>query len=298
MLGHDGRLKGDLTCFNWGNDVFWIMGSYYLREWHLRWFYDHLPGGIKSIQTDGEVSVLDVSDNLGGYAISGPNSRKLLERLTSSDVSNQNFKFMSCDQIDIGLMKTKIARLSVAGELGYEINCHALELNALRELLLTEGKDLGVQEYGYYALNTLRLEKSFGIWNAEFMQAYSPGETGLNRWISRGKNVEFVGKNPALNELSEGKKALQKTLVTLEITDAEVEANGYEPIWSKNNERIGMTTSGGYGHNVNKSLAMAFVKPEFSEPGIELKTHIVGKEKNCVVLGNSPWDPEGLRMRS
>ena len=72
---------------------------------------------------------------------------------------------MSCNEIDIGLIKTKIARLSVAGELGYEINCHALELNALRELLISKGKDLGVQEYGYYALNTLRLEKSFGIWN-------------------------------------------------------------------------------------------------------------------------------------
>ena len=101
---------------------------------------------------------------------------------------------MSCNEIDIGLIKTKIARLSVAGELGYEINCHALELNALRELLISKGKDLGVQEYGYYALNTLRLEKSFGIWNSEFMQAYTPGETGLNRWISRGKNVDFVGK--------------------------------------------------------------------------------------------------------
>ena len=110
--------------------------------------------------------------------------------------------------------------------------------------------------------------------------------------------MDFVGKTPALKELSEGKKALQKTLITLEIKDAEVEAIGYEPIWSKNNKRIGMTTSGGYGHNVNKSLAMAFVEPEFSEPGIELKTHIVGKEKLCVVLGNSPWDPEGSRMRS
>ena len=59
-----------------------------------------------------------------------------------------------------------------------------------------------------------------------------------------------------------------------------------------------MTTSGGYGHNVDKSLAMAFVKPEFSEPGIELKAHIVGTEKRCVVLSNSPWDPEGLRMLS
>ena len=186
------------------------MGSYYLREWHLRWFHDHLPGGIKSIHTDGEVSLLDISDNVGGYAISGPNSRKLLERLTNFDVSNENLKFMSCNEIDIGLIKTKIARLSVAGELGYEINCHALELNALRELLISKGKDLGVQEYGYYALNTLRLEKSFGIWNNEFMQAYTPGETGLSRWISRGKNVEFVGKTPALKELSEGKKHFKK----------------------------------------------------------------------------------------
>ena len=66
MLGHDGRLKGDPTCFNWGNNVFWIMGSYYLREWHLRWFHDHLPGGIKSIHSDGEVSLIDISDNIGG----------------------------------------------------------------------------------------------------------------------------------------------------------------------------------------------------------------------------------------
>ena len=141
-------------------------------------------------------------------------------------------------------------------------------------------------------------KKSFGIGHSEFMQGYTQGETGLNKWISRGKNVEFVGQNLALNEFSEGKKTLQKTLVTLKVRDAEVEANGYEPIWSKNNERIGMTALGGYGHNVDKSLEMAFVKPDFSEPGIVLKAHIVGKEKHCVVLSNSPWDPKGLRMRS
>ena len=58
------------------------------------------------------------------------------------------------------------------------------------------------------------------------MQAYTPGETGLSKWISKGKNVEFVRKNPALSEFSERKKAIQKTLVTLEVTDAEVEQMG------------------------------------------------------------------------
>ena len=38
MLGHDGRLKGDLTVLNWGDNRWWLMGSYYLRTWHRRWF--------------------------------------------------------------------------------------------------------------------------------------------------------------------------------------------------------------------------------------------------------------------
>ena len=110
--------------------------------------------------------------------------QKILERLTNFDVSNENLKFMSCNEIDIGLIKTK-SRLSVAGELGYEINCHALELNALRELLISKGKTL-VSSMAKHALNTLRLEKvlAFGITNS---CKPTPGETGLSRWISGQK---------------------------------------------------------------------------------------------------------------
>ena len=94
MLGHDGRLKGDLTCFNWDDETFWIMGSYYLREWHMRWFHDHLPGGLRDLKISGHVEVKDISDNICGYSISGPNARKVLEKLTSRDISDENFKFI------------------------------------------------------------------------------------------------------------------------------------------------------------------------------------------------------------
>ena len=296
MLGHDGRLKGDLTCFNWDDETFWIMGSYYLREWHMRWFHDHLPGGLRDLKTGGHVEVKDISDNICGYSISGPNARKVLEKLTSRDISNENFKFMSCQEMDVGLIRAKVGRLSVAGELGYEINCHALELSVLRELLIEAGSEYSIKEYGYYTLNTLRLEKSFGIWNAEFMQAYTPGETGMDRWISWKKNVNYVGKIPATKELEAGKDKLKQSLVTLEIENAKAEAAGYEPLWN-GNTRVGMTTSGGYGHSIDKSLAMALVEPEFSEPGTSLKTHIVGVERNCKVISVSPWDPKGERIR-
>ena len=91
-------------------------------------------------------------------------------------------------------------------------------------------------------------------------------------------------------------KPAMQTLVTIEIENAEAESAGYEPLWN-GDKKIGMTTSGGYGHSINKSLAMALVDPEFSEPGQELKTHIVGVERLCRVIEASPWDPKGERIR-
>lgn len=296
MLGHDGRLKGDLTVFNWGKNRYWIMGSYYLREWHMRWFEDHLPDGIRPLTTAEAVFVRDISDDIGGFSLSGPNSRQVMEKLTHQDLSNDAFKFMACREMDIGIVRAKVGRLSVTGELGYEINCHALEMHALREKLLAAGAEFGLREYGYYALNTLRMEKSYGIWNAEFMQAYTPRETGMDRWIAWDKAAAFVGKEGARLE-RDGAQAKQ-VLVTLEIIDAEAEARGYEPIWADNSERIGMTTSGGYGYSVNKSLAMALIKPQYSQVGTELSCHIVGVERRCRVLASSPWDPSGERLRS
>ena len=297
MLTENGKLKGDLTCFNWGNGTYWIMGSYYLRQWHMRWFKDNLPANSKNMRVRGSVLVNDISDNICGYAISGPNSRKVISELTNENMSNEEFKFMKCKEVDIGLIRAKVGRLSVSGELGYEINCHALEMSSLREMLLRVGNKYNIREYGYYALNSLRMEKSFGIWNSEFMQAYTPMETRMDRWINYDKDVNFIGKKSFLIEKEKNVNDLEKILVTLEIENAESEAVGYEPIWDLDGNRIGMTTSGGYGYSVKKSLAMALIEPKFMNLNSKLKTHIVGVEKNCFVIANSPWDPSGKRMR-
>ena len=56
--------------------------------------------------------------------------------------------------------------------------------------------------------------------------------------------------------------------------------------------------SGGYGHTVGKSLAMALVAPEAAEVGSELSVHIVGTERKARVIAPSPYDPLGKAMRS
>ena len=281
-LGHDGRLKGDLTLFNWGDGTWWIMGSYYLRRWHMRWFDDHMQDGV---------SIRDLGEEMAGFSLSGPNSRAVIETLTDGPVGD--LPFMGCGAFDIGLIRAKVGRLSVTGEAGYEISCRMGDHIALRRMLLEAGADLGISEYGFNALLSLRLEKSYGIWSAEFTQGYTPGMTGMDRWIDWNKEA-FIGREAALAE-RDGNGPAQR-LVTLEVAANGADASGYEPVWS-GSDRIGFVTSGGYGHTVEKSLAMALVDSDLAEVGTSLMAHVVGVERDVKVIAPSPYDPAGAVMR-
>jgi len=227
-----------------------------------------------------------------GFALSGPNSRMGLEKLTDGPVGD--LKFMGCGQFDIGLARARVGRLSVTGELGYEIHCSAVEHIGLRRALLAAGADLGMREVGFNALLSLRLEKSFGIWNAEFTQGYTPGQTGMDRWIAWDKG-EFVGREAAIRE-RDGNGPKQ-VLRTLEIAAEDADASGFEPIWQAG-ARVGFVTSGGYGHTVKKSLAMAMLDRAVAEPGTALDVHVVGAERTATVIAPSPYDPAGAAMRA
>ncbi|RWF75011.1 aminomethyltransferase family protein, partial [Mesorhizobium sp.] len=283
MLGHDGRLKGDLTVLNWGGGDYWIMGSYYLREFHMRWFEAHMADGV---------SVNDISDAMSGFLVTGPNARKVVERTTHQDVSAKTLPFMACAEFDIGMVRARVARLSIAGELGFEINCPATLHGTLRETLLAAGEDLGLAEIGYYALNALRLEKSFGIWSREFTQGYTPGQTGLDRFVAFDKG-DFVGREAALKEHKAG---VARRIVTLEVDAVDADASGFEPVWHKG-RRVGFVTSGGYGYTVGKSVALALLDDDFAGEGTQLSVHIVGVERPARVIAASPYDPKGEAMR-
>ncbi|MDP2581015.1 FAD-dependent oxidoreductase [Shimia thalassica] len=282
MLSEQGRLKGDLTVFNWGDGTWWIMGSYYLREWHKRWFEDH---------SGADVTVTDLSDATVGFSLSGPNSLRVLEKLTDGAIAD--LPFMGCGVFDIGMLRVKVGRLSVSGELGYEIHCAATEHITLRNTLLAAGADCGMREVGFSALLSLRLEKSFGIWSTEFTQGYSAAQTGMDRWIDWDKG-DFIGRDAAQKEHNSGGPG--QVVVTLEVDALDADASGYEPVWS-GDKRVGFVTSGGYGHTVGKSLALAMVDRDVASEGTALSVHIVGMERPAKVIAPSPYDPTGQAMR-
>jgi dimethylglycine dehydrogenase len=282
MLSETGKLKGDLTVLNWGDGTWWIMGSYYLRAWHMRWFNDHMEDGV---------TVRDLGEEMCGFGLVGPKSQQVIEKLAEQDIAG--LKFMGCGEFDVGMIRAKVARMSVTGEKGYEINCRYGDHIALRRMLLDAGASEGIRECGFNAMLSTRLEKSFGIWSAEFTQGYTPGMTGMDRWIDWDK--EFVGKAAAVAERDgNGPAQIQ---VTLEIDARDADASGYEPVWA-DGEKVGFVTSGGFGHSTGKSLAMALVNRDQAGEGTDLSVHVVGVERAATVIAPSPYDPQGKAMRT
>ena len=284
MLSPTGKLKGDLTLLNWGDGTFWIMGSYYLRAWHMRWFNDQMQDGV---------SVRDLGDDICGFALIGPNSQFILQKVAEGDVSKM--RFMDCKRLDIGLIQSHVARMSVTGEMGFELNCKMGDHIALRRILLEAGADQDIREVGFNAMLSTRIEKSFGIWSAEFTQDRTPGMTAMDRWIDWDK-PDFIGKAAVVAERNGN--GPEKIQVTLEIEDGDSDASGYEPIWSEAGDMVGFVTSGAYGHTVKKSLAMALIEPALANEGTAVKVHIVGVERRAKVITPSPYDPDGMAMRS
>ena len=286
MLSETGKLKGDLTVINWGDGTFWIEGSYYLRHWHMRWFADHAREGA---------TVRDISDDVIGFSLSGPKSRALLERVTHQDVSNAALPFMGAAVLDVGLIRAKVARLSVTGELGYEINCRALEHGDAAPDAARRGPRPRRQG--------IRLQRASG----------APARKELRHLVGRihpGLYAPDDGHGP-LDRLGQGRIRRQEArrspsatartpshqLVTLEIDALDADASGYEPVW-RDGSKVGFVTSGGYGHTVGKSLAMALVAPEAAGVGTELSVHVVGAERKARVIPPSPYDPAGKAMRA
>ena len=248
----------------------------------MRWFNEHLPSS--------GVTIKNLSDDWMGFALSGPNSRKIISQLVNTDMSNTAFSFLSCHEMDVVDTKAMVARISLTGELGYEINVPVSHQSALYTALMNAGKDFGLVNIGNRALDSLRLEKSYGIWNAEFTQGYTPGMSYLKNFIAYDKG-DFIGKEAALKERETG---ASQTLVTLQVDAIDAEPSPYSPV-KHEGKVVGFVTSSAYGHYVKQSLALAYVDNE--SVNTELTVDVIGEPRPCVILNEPAYDPKGARMR-
>ncbi len=285
LLAASGRLMGDLTLLRLSESEYWLTGSGYLQSWHMRWFSEQLIGL--------DVRVENLSDSHGGFAVFGPRSRAWLQSIAEDELSDAQLPFMSVRCTQMGFAPVVLARLSVTGELGFELYTPTNYLPALFARLRSSGEAVGARDTGLYALNSLRLEKGFGIWSREFSRDYTPRSAGLDRFIDY-ERMGFVGREAALRDRD---TAPARRLVLLAIEAADADATGYEPI-TRGDQLVGFVTSGGYGHCAGQSLAMGYLDGHIDVASEDLRVSVLGEPRPCRVLARPPIDPDGKRMRS
>nr|WP_325251147.1 FAD-dependent oxidoreductase [Amylibacter sp.] len=284
MLSEKGKLLGDFTVTCLSETEFQLTASFGMQAIHMRWFLQHL---------DGDVQIENVSTKRIGFQIAGPNARELLSRCTRADVSGEAFKFMDAKTLSVGMSDALVQRVSYTGDLGYEIYTDAENQRALYATLSEAGKDLGLKPFGMRAMMSLRLDRFFGSWNAEFSPDYMPAETGMDRFVSYSKPADFIGKAAALAEKTAG-PARKLCAFVVDADDADV--NAYEPIWI-NGAVVGFCTSGGYSHHAQKSIAQGFVPTELITDDLEVDIEILGQMRRAKRVTEHLFDPEMKRMR-
>ena len=284
MLNERGRLIGDFTMCRVADDRFFVVGTYAAEVFYLRWFQQNLP--------PAGVSVRPCAMEYLGLSVAGPQSRALLQPLVDQDLSTAAFPFMSFAKMDVGTIPALVGRVSFTGEMGYEIWVTSEYLRALYDLLRKAGMAHGLRLFGGRALNSLRLEKSFGNWAREFRPIYGPYEAGLGRFVHLDK-AHFIGKEAAAAEKASG--GVRK-LITLAVDAKDADAIGDEPIWH-GDKVVGWVTSGGYGHTVGKSIALGYVDNAVAGETTGFAVELIGERRAAVRSAEALFDPKGLRMR-
>jgi dimethylglycine dehydrogenase len=285
MLNAAGRIVGDLSMACLAEDRFMIVGSGFAEEFHLRWFWSQDP--------PADVAVRSACSTLAGFSIAGPRARALLQSLVRIDLSAVAFKLFQVRETAVGFAPSILARAGFTGELGYEIWTTPDYFATLYDDLREAGHPLGLTLFGGRALSSLRLEKGYGSFNKDFRPDYTPGETGLDRFIDFDK-AGFNGRAAALAERAGGAK---RRFVVMEVDSTDVEVIGYESIM-KDGAAVGYVTSGAYGHWVDRSLAAGYVPSALAREGERFEIDILGDMRTATVRLEPLHDPQGLRLRS
>jgi dimethylglycine dehydrogenase len=285
ILGPTGRIRGESTITRLAGDRFYILSG---AAWEVR-DYDAMTMATR----DGErVEIANVTDDWGVLVVAGPKSRDTLSAITNASLANDDFRWLSGQEIGMAGIDVRALRVNYVGSLGWELHCPMARLQDLYDAIWKAGEAHGIADFGVYAVNSLRLEKAYKGLGAELTNEITPVEADIMRFVNLEK--DFTGRADV--DAAQAKGAWT-SIVYCEVAAGDADVHGGEPVMD--GERvIGVTTSGGYGHSVQKSLCFAYVEPGYATPGARFDVEILGDRRQATVLAEPAFDASNAALRS
>ncbi|MFT5501041.1 MAG: dimethylglycine dehydrogenase [Woeseiaceae bacterium] len=286
ILSENGRIGGEVTVTRLGENRYYLLSAAGAELRDL----DHLLQGRKD---DEQVDIENVTDSRGVLVVAGPQSRELLSKLTETDLGNEEFRWLTGKEISVAGVDVRALRVNYVGELGWELHPDINDLEKLYDAIWNAGSDFGIANFGLYAVNSLRIEKAYRGWGAELTNEVTMLEADMERFIKLDKE-SFTGREATIQQM-DSERVMQ--LVYFEVESSDSDVRGGEPIFLAD-ECVGVTTSGGFGHSVGKSLGFGYVSPDFAAAGTEMLIGLLGDKRSARVLQAPAYDPKNERLRA
>lgn len=277
-----GGIEADLTITRLAEDRFYVVTGSGFGVRDANWIERHLP-------RDGSVVMRDVTSARAVINLGGPLARKVLEKACDDDVSHAAFPFLAAREIRVGYAPVLAIRITYVGELGWELHVPAEYAAHAYERLWEAGEEFGIIDAGYRAIETCRLEKRYLYWGADITPDYTPYEAGLGFCVALDKG-EFIGRDALARAKAEGPR--RKLCIFL--LDEPAAVYGGEAIM-RGGKVLGVTTSGGFGHTVGRSIVYGYIPAEdASHTDYEIEAFC--RSVSATRITKPPYDPERKRI--
>ncbi|MEM7407317.1 MAG: FAD-dependent oxidoreductase [Pseudomonadota bacterium] len=279
-----GRIVSEMSAVRVAEQEFLLISGAG-AEWHDE---DLLSGALPA---DGSIKLTNESMDYSALVLSGPRSRDILAGICDADLAAP---WLSHQQTTVGGKSVHLMRVSYVGELGWELHAAMDDISAVFDAVWSAGEGHGLRPFGMYAMDSMRIEKSYRSWKADLSTDYTMLEGGLERFVKWDK-AEFVGRDALLRQQQAG---VAQGFVTLTVDAGSCDAPYLATVWS-GDERVGLVTSGNYGHRTEKSIALAVVRSDCAAAGQALDVEIFGERCAASVHAAAcVYDADNSRLRA
>jgi len=255
----------------------------------------------RAIPRDKHCVLVDVTSQYAVLAVMGPRSRELLQSVSKADWRNEAFAFGQSREVDIGYATVRATRLTYVGELGWELYVPVEFAVGVYEALREAGKAFGLANAGYYAIDSLRIEKGYRAWGRELTPDTNPFEAGLAFACKLDKEIPFRGRDALLKLRDE---PLRRRMVVLSADGA-----ADRMLWGgeailRDGKPVGFVSSAAFGHTLGCPVAMGYVNnPDGAADAAYLTSgayaiDVAGESLPATLHLKAPYDPRGERVRA
>jgi 4-methylaminobutanoate oxidase (formaldehyde-forming) len=289
MLNERGGIESDLTVTRLSETAFLLIVPGATLQRDLAWLRKHLR--------DEFVVVTDVSAAEAVLCLMGPNARKLIQKISPDDFSNEAHPFGTAKEIEIGMGLARAHRVTYVGELGWELYIPTEQAAHVFETIVEAGEETGLKLCGLHALDSCRIEKAFRHFGHDITDEDHVLEAGLGFAVKPDKG-DFIGRDAVLRKKDAG---LSRRLVQFRLTDPEPLLFHNEAIL-RDGKIVGTITSGNYGHHLGGAVGLGYVPSEGESAadvlGSRYEIEIAGERFPAEASLKPMYDPKAERVRA